>query len=211
MRDGAVAPWFEDLAHQREASRLGMWAFLGSEALLFTGIFALYAAYRALYPADFGAAVTHNDAAIGTINTLVLLTSSFTVALSLHAVRVEKPRRAALLLASSIAMAAVFLVLKSVEYTEHFHAGIYPGSGYRFRELPGYGPQMFFTLYFVATGLHALHVFAGAVVLGALAVGCWRRVYSPVHDTPLELGALYWHLVDIVWIFLWPCLYLMRQ
>jgi cytochrome c oxidase subunit 3 len=211
MREGALAPWFSDMARQAEAARFGMWAFLGSEALLFTGIFALYAAYRALYPAEFGLAVIHNDAAIGTVNTLVLLTSSFTVALSLHEVRQGRPRRAALLLAASIAMAFMFLAFKALEYTEHIRAGIYPGASYAFPELPGYGAQVFFTLYYVATGLHAIHVIAGALVLGALAIGSWRGLYSPVYHTPLELGALYWHLVDIVWIFLWPCLYLMRQ
>jgi cytochrome c oxidase subunit III len=211
MRERAVlAPQFSDLARQTEAARFGMWAFLGSEALLFTGIFALYASYRALYPAEFGLAVTHNDATIGTINTLVLLTSSFTVALAVHEVRVDRPRRAAMLLGLSIAMAFMFLVFKGLEYAEHFHAGIYPGTSYRFAELPGYGPQVFFTLYFLATGLHALHVLAGSLVLAALAIGSWRGLYSPLYHTPLELGALYWHLVDIVWIFLWPCLYLMQ-
>jgi cytochrome c oxidase subunit 3 len=211
MRDGLLAPQFENLARQRDAARLGMWAFLGSEALLFTGLFALYAAYRALYRDEFAAAVTHNNATIGTTNTFILLTSSFTVALAVHQARVERPRRAALLLVASIVLAFVFLGLKLLEYSEHFREGIYPGASYRYAELPGYGAQVFFTLYFLTTGLHALHVLAGASVLAWLAFGAWRRLYTPLYHTPLELGALYWHLVDIVWIFLWPCLYLMRQ
>jgi cytochrome c oxidase subunit 3 len=210
VSDDILAPQFEDLEKQRDASRLGMWAFLGSEALLFAGLFALYGTYRALYPAEFGLAVARNDATIGTINTFVLLTSSFAVALAVHEVRLERPRRAALLLVASIGMAFVFLALKTTEYVEHFREGIYPGSSYRYAALPGYGAQVFFTLYFIATGLHALHVVVGASVLAFLAFATWRRFYSPLYHTPLELGALYWHLVDVIWIFLWPCLYLMR-
>jgi cytochrome c oxidase subunit III len=211
MNDELLAPQFEDLRKQRDAAHLGMWAFLGSEALLFTGLFALYGTYRALYPEEFALAVTHNDATIGTTNTLVLLTSSFTVALAVHEVRIARPRRAIWLLLASIFLAFVFLALKMTEYAEHFRQGIYPGSNYRFAELTGYGAQAFFTIYFLATGLHALHVIAGSAVLGWLAFGVWRRALTAAYPTHVELGALYWHLVDIIWIFLWPCLYLLRK
>jgi len=206
-----LAEQFEDLAKQKDAARLGMWAFLGSEALLFTGLFALYAAYRALYPSEFSAAVAHNDARLGTLNTFILLTSSFTVALSVHEVRMERPRRAALLLLGSVLLGFVFLGVKFTEYAAHFRLGIYPGAAYHFTELTGYGPQVFFTLYFFSTGLHALHVTAGMGVLAWLALSTARGKYTPLYHTPLELGALYWHLVDIIWIFLWPCLYLMHD
>src|SRR5262245_55316275 len=116
-----------------------MWAFLGSEVLLFTGVFALYAGYRTMYSAEFAAAVAHNDVAIGTINTIVLLTSSLTVALAVHGVRVGRARQAVWLLAASVLLGLVFLVLKGVEYAEHFRQGIFPGEGYRFAELPTYG------------------------------------------------------------------------
>lgn len=211
MREHVLVEQFEDLGKQTDAARLGMWAFLGSEALLFTGLFALYASYRSHYPDEFGLAVTHNDVAIGTANTFILLTSSFTVALAVHQVRLARPRRASLLLLFSIVLAFVFLALKLTEYGEHFAEGIFPGSAYRYRELPGYGAQIFFTIYFLATGLHAFHVIAGSAVLTWLAVACWRGSYTPLYHTPVELGALYWHLVDIVWIFLWPCLYLMHR
>jgi cytochrome c oxidase subunit 3 len=211
MRDDVLAPQFEDLTRQRDAARLGMWAFLGSEALLFAGLFGLYATYRALYPEAFGDAVMHNDATIGTINTFILLTSSFTVALAVHEVRVARPRRAAFLLLATIVFAVAFFVFKMTEYADHFRRGIYPGSNYRYAELPGYGAQVFFTLYFVSTGLHALHVTAGAAVLTWLMFGTFRGEFSPLYHTPLELGALYWHLVDVIWIFLWPCLYLMHR
>jgi cytochrome c oxidase subunit 3 len=211
MHRPLLAEQFEDLGRQTETARLGMWAFLGSEALLFTGLFALYAGYRALYPDDFAAAVSHNDVTLGTINTFILLTSSFTVALSVHQVRLARRRNAALLLFFSVLLGFVFLAIKLTEYGKHFEEGIYPGSHYRYDGLPGYGAQMFFTVYYVSTGLHAFHVVAGMALLSWLMIGAWRGAYSPLYHTPLELGALYWHLVDIIWIFLWPCLYLMHH
>lgn len=188
-----------------------MWTFLASELLLFGGLFALYTAYRALYPHDFATAVAHDNLAIGTIMTFLLITSSFTVALSVGAVRADHPRLAGLLLAVSVCMGIVFLVLKGVEYAEHFHEGIYPAGAYHFKELPTFGAQMAFTLYFAMTALHALHVVVGMGLLSWVCVGCFRRRYGPHDQTPVELCGLYWHLVDIIWIFLWPLLYLTRR
>ncbi|APR75837.1 Cytochrome c oxidase polypeptide III [Minicystis rosea] len=202
---------FADLEKQTHAARLGMWIFLASELLLFTGLFALYTAYRALYPHDFAAAVAHNDIAIGTIMTVILITSSFTVAMSVHAVRASHPRRAAVLLAVSVAIGILFLVLKGIEYAEHFREGIFPAGAYRFAELPTYGAQMAFTLYFAMTALHGLHVVVGAGLLAGVAWGCWKKRYWSYNETPVELSGLYWHLVDIIWIFLWPLLYLTRR
>ncbi len=210
MHEGPLHPQFENLDRQKDAARLGMWAFLGSEALLFTGLFALYAAYRTLYPDAFAAAASHNDVKLGTINTFILLTSSFTVALSVHEVRLGRARRAALLLLVSILLGFVFLGVKLTEYAEHFREGIFPGPSYRYEGLTGYGPRLFFTLYFLMTGIHALHVTAGMGMLAWVMFGAWQHRYSPLYHTPLELGALYWHLVDVIWIFLWPCLYLMH-
>jgi cytochrome c oxidase subunit III len=211
MRESPLVEQFEDLGKQKDAARLGMWAFLGSEVLLFAGLFGLYAAYRSLYPREFALAILHNNATIGTVNTFVLLTSSFTVALSVHAVRVQRTRLAALLLGASVVLALVFLALKMTEYAEHFREGIYPGPRYAYHELSGYGVQMFFNLYFLTTGLHAIHVTGGAAVLVYLIFGIRKGRYSHSYDTPVELGALYWHLVDVIWIFLWPCLYLMHD
>jgi cytochrome c oxidase subunit 3 len=206
-----LAEQFEDLAKQADAARLGMWVFLGSEMLLFGGLFALYAAYRAMYPADFAEAVALNNVGLGTTNTVILITSSLTVALGVGAVRTSQPRRAALLFALTFTFGAVFLALKGAEYAQHFREGIYPGLGYHHAELGSGGAVMFFTLYYVMTGLHALHVTAGMLVLGWLGWGCWRARYSAENPLHVELGGLYWHLVDIVWIFLWPMLYLMHR
>jgi cytochrome c oxidase subunit 3 len=205
------AEQFEDFEQQHAAARFGMWIFLVSELMLFAGLFALYAAYRVLYPADFAAAAGHDDVIIGTSNTAVLLTSSLAVALALHAARLERPRAAMWLLLASIALGLLFLTLKGVEYAEHFRDGIFPGAAYHYAAMPAPGARIFFTLYFLTTGLHALHVTAGLVILGWLAVGCAHGRYTPASHTALELGGLYWHLIDIVWIFLWPMLYLLHR
>lgn len=202
---------FEDLGKQTHAAHFGMWIFLSSELLLFAGLFGLYAAYRAMYGEDFAAAIAHNSATIGTANTGILLTSSLLVALCVHAVRTERPRRAGVLLLASIALGLAFLTLKAIEYAAHFREGIFPGAAYSFHELPQHGARMFFTIYYLTTGLHALHVTAGLVILGWLSWGCFRRRYGAGNETHVELGGLYWHLVDIIWIFLWPMLYLMHR
>ncbi len=166
-----LAMQFEDLEKQTHAAHFGMWIFLASEVLLFAGLFALYASYRAVFGHEFSAGVAHNNAVIGTSNTAILLTSSLLVALSVYAVRLDRPTMAGRLLLGAIALGLAFLVLKGVEYTQHFHEGIFPGSAYRFEELPQAGAKMFFTLYFLTTGLHAIHVTAGLVVLGWLTWG----------------------------------------
>ncbi len=211
MRAPRLFEQFEDLDKQAHAARLGMWAFLSSESLLFAGLFALYAGYRAMYPADFAVAVGHNDVAIGTANTVILITSSFTVAMSLHAVRRGHAARAGGLLLFSIGCGLLFLVLKGIEYGQHFREGIFPGPAYHFAALPTPGGNLFYTLYFYLTGLHALHVVVGIILLSWLAWGAFRRTYSPASYIHVECGALYWHLVDVVWIFLWPMLYLMHR
>ena len=201
---------FEDLDKQAHAARLGMWVFLSSELLLFAGLFALYTGYRVMYPADFAVAVTHDNVALGSANTVILITGSFTVATSLWAVRAGKSRLAGGLLLFSIACGLLFLIFKGIEWGQHFHEGIYPGVPYRDPELATYGAHMFFTLYYYMTGLHALHVIVGMGLLAWIADGVFRGEYATGYSVRVELAGLYWHLVDIVWIFLWPMFYLMR-
>lgn len=200
--------WFESLEQQGHAARLGMWLFLGSETLLFAGLFGIFASYRVLYPADFHAAAGHNSLVIGTVNTFVLISSSFTVAWSIHALRHNRRRLCLVSLVLTIVMGFVFMSLKMVEYSHHFQEGIYPGSHYAFEELPGQGAKLFFTLYYFLTGLHALHVLGGLCAMVVLAVLVARGSLTPEYHPHLENGGLYWHLVDVVWIFLWPLLYL---
>jgi cytochrome c oxidase subunit 3 len=202
---------YDSLARQHATARLGMWVFLGSESLLFAGLLALYAAYRFAYPAAFHAASTHANLVIGTVNTYILLTSSLTVALAIHATRHGQRRRTVALLAATIALGLAFDVLKGIEYAEHLAEGIAPGAYYShggFSELPAHGVVLYVTLYYLLTGMHALHVTGGLAVLVWLAIRARRGGFTPQSHVALELGGLYWHLVDLVWIFLWPLLYL---
>lgn len=205
-----VAEHFEDLTKQAHAARLGMWVFLGSEVLFFSGLFGLYASYRTEHPHGFGVAVLHNTLALGSINTGVLLVSSYTVALAVHALRRGKQRMSANLLGATIALGACFLVIKTTEYLTHFKEGIYPGGvGIFFKEHPDPGTKMFFTLYYCMTGLHAVHVLVGMCVLSFLLWGVLRGRIGAWAPHPLAVGAVYWHLVDVIWIFLWPLFYLL--
>jgi cytochrome c oxidase subunit III len=204
----AHAEHFEDADQQAHAARFGMWVFLGSETLLFAGLFALYVGYRSMYPAEFDAASHENNMYIGTANTAILLVSSFAVAWAIHAMRHGRRRIAAYSLAATFLLGATFLVLKGFEYSHHFSEGIYPAIYYRHETLDGPGVRLFFTLYYFMTGLHALHVLGGLVMLATVFVLVWRGHFSPARHTALENVGLYWHLVDIIWLFLWPLLYL---
>src|SRR5262249_54851117 len=144
---------FEDLAKQAHAVRFGIWVFLASELLLFAGLFALYTAYRTEYPAGFAAGIRHAELAIGTINTSLLILSSFTAASALRAIRSDARRAALGWLAATLVLGTVFLALKGVEYSQHAAEGALPGAYYAFRELPDHGAQLFFTLYYFMTGL----------------------------------------------------------
>jgi cytochrome c oxidase subunit 3 len=183
---------------EHHAARLAMWLFLGSELLLFAGLFALYTAYRAEYPALFASGIARDDLAIGSTNTAVLITSSFTAAFAVHAMRDGRRRATLIALAATLLFGLAFLAFKSVEYAEHLSDGLYPGT------------DIFFTLYYLMTGLHAIHMVAGLVVIAWLASRVWRKRITAERHTALELGALYWHLVDCVWIVLWPLFYLAR-
>jgi cytochrome c oxidase subunit 3 len=204
------AAHFESLAQQEQAAHLGMWLFLTSEVLLFGALFGLYTAYRLEYPQDFAAAVHHNNIVLGTVNTAVLITSSFSAAWAVHSAK--HGARGSLLgsLGVTLLLALGFLLLKSIEYAQHFSEGIYPGAFYHFKELPNHGANIFFTLYFFITGLHALHVIGGMTALAVLTVLALRGRHTPERHTALELGVLYWHLVDVIWIFVWPLMYLQR-
>ena len=202
---------YTDPRQRAHALHLGMWLFLGSETLLFAGLFALYTSYRSVFPIEFQHGVAHNNTLIGTANTAVLIISSFFVAWGVHSMRAGRPRTTIRCLLVAIVLGLAFLVFKSIEYAEHIHEGFAPGQYYSSTELPPRGTILFFTLYFAMTGLHALHVIAGMALLGWLSIRIKRGRTRPDRHTELDLGGLYWHLVDIVWIFLWPLLYLTHQ
>jgi cytochrome c oxidase subunit 3 len=205
-----LAHHFSTDAVQAHAARLGMWLFLGTEVLLFGGLFAGYAMYRTLYRAAFAACSHRLDRRLGTVDTLILITSSFTMAMALHLVREGRARRASAAMGGTIALGLAFLAVHGHEYARDIAAGALPGRLYRAAEggvaLPGAG--LFYTLYYFMTGLHSLHVALGLMLLGWLTRRTVRGDFSAGWDTPLELGGLYWHLIDLVWIFLYPLLYL---
>ena len=192
------------------AVRFGMWLFLATEVLLFAGIFCAYFVYRMLFPEAFKIGGEHLNVWLGTGNTFLLLTSSFTVALAHHNAEHGKNRNAFYLLCASILMGIGFLAIKSIEYHDKFVELALPGKYFGYFEAFGdvKGGSMFYTVYFFATGLHAVHVIIGLSLLGWVAVRCLKNEFGPGYYGPVENAGLYWHLVDLVWIFLYPLLYL---
>ena len=187
-------------------ARLGMWLFLVTEMVLFGGLFIAYSYMRATYPADFHRAGAELNATIGVTNTIVLLTSSLTVALSIVAIQHGDKRKAMAFLSASIALGVTFLVIKATEWATKFHHGLYPNSPH-LATLP-HGEQVFFGLYFTMTGLHGLHVIIGLGVLTYMLVMVAKDEIRQDRYVHLENAGLYWHLVDVIWIFLLPLFYL---
>jgi cytochrome c oxidase subunit 3 len=208
----ALAHHFDNLAQQEEASTLGMWLFLATEVLFFGGLFAAYSIYRNWYPVPFSEASRTLDIVLGSVNTVVLITSSLTMALAVHAAQTDARRRLVALLVTTMVLGAVFLGIKGVEYAHKFAEQHVPGPGFHFEpEASAALAQVFFSLYFVMTGLHALHMIIG---LGVLAWMLWWTVNGRItaeYSSPVEISGLYWHFVDIVWIFLFPLLYLIGR
>jgi cytochrome c oxidase subunit 3 len=209
MTHVAHAAHFESHAQQEHASRLATWIFLGSEVLLFAGLFALYAAGRVGNSAAFEQGIASSSKTIGFINTLILLSSSTAVALAVEFLRQGRTRACKVALLTSLVLGVAFLTLKLSEYAGHFQHGIFPGgAGEFFRSHRTRGLPLFWSLYFVTTGLHAVHVTVGLIVLGVSARQIARGRIPPARSYVLENGALYWHLIDLIWIFLWPLYYL---
>jgi cytochrome c oxidase subunit 3 len=188
-------------------AKLGMWLFLFTELLLFGGLFLLYAVYLHRYPADFASGGRQLDWVLGTSNTVILLTSSLCAAMALTAVQRGEPRRGIGLLGGTVCCAAGFLGIKYVEWSTKIGHGIYPGSE-RLKAGPP-GESVFFGLYYLTTGIHGLHVLIGAGLLSWIAARIGRGAITADHAVLLENGALYWHLVDLIWIFIFPLYYLM--
>ena len=208
--------YFVSSEQQFDAAKLGMWLFLVTEILLFSGMFVGYTVFRVWHPETYEACAHALNTWLGLGNTLVLLFSSFTVALGINRIQRGDQKGLVWCLAATILCALIFLGVKYVEYTEKFHGGVFPGAAfnpvgehYGYLAAVPYAKQ-FFSIYFVATGIHAVHIIAGIVVLGWILSRAIRGHFSSAWYTPVELGGLYWHLVDIIWIFLFPLLYLIH-
>ena len=200
---------FDNSAQQLEASTLGMWMFLVTEIMFFGGMFASYTIYRNLYPEAFASTSHFMNVTIGAINTGVLICSSFTMVLSVRSVQLGQKKTTITFLTLTLLLGLVFLVLKFVEYHEKWVDHHIPGPGFQYAD-PRYfhQAQILFYLYFAMTGLHALHMIVGAGLIITLIVMTARNRFSAEWNTPVEMIGLYWHFVDIVWIFLFPLLYL---
>lgn len=231
--DAHLAHHFDDAEQQYVSAELGMWLFLATEVLFFGGLFLAYAIYRFWYPYEFIAASHHLDVTLGAINTTVLLASSLTMALSVHAAQTSNRKNQVRYLTLTLLLGLAFLGIKSFEYYHKFEEGLVPGRNFAMAKVehdaekdplahppagdyagrPG-GPkssiELFFSLYFMMTGLHAVHMVIGMGVLVVLIVAASRGAFSAEYFTPVEMSGLYWHFVDIVWVFLFPLLYLIR-
>jgi cytochrome c oxidase subunit 3 len=208
MQASPLAHHFESLEKQAHAARLAMWVFLATEILLFTALFAAYALYRFLYYDAFAASSRGLETWIGFVNTMVLVTSSFTVATGLHFATKGDGRRTGIFFAISILLALAFLGLKAVEYSHHFHEGQLPGRYYTYEGVTLPGASLYYSLYFLITGLHAVHVVIGMTVLAVVGYFAFRGRYTAEYHVAVENAALYWHLVDLIWIFVFPLIYL---
>jgi cytochrome c oxidase subunit III len=204
-----LAQHFDTIEQQREAGSLGMWIFLVTEVMFFGGLFLGYVTYRITYPEAFADASRHLDTVLGAVNTAVLICSSLTMALAVHSAQVSKRLLLLVCLGATLLLGVVFLGIKFTEYAHKFVEHLVPGRAFVYPGPYTQPAELFFSLYFAMTGLHALHMVIGVGVLAVLCVQAWRGRFSPAYHTPVELSGLYWHFVDIIWIFLFPLLYLL--
>ena len=203
-----VAHHFDDAAQQYTAATLGMWVFLVQEIMFFGGMFTAYVVYRTLYPDAFAHASAHLEIGYGAFNTVALITSSLTMALAVRAAQQGKQRGLQGWLLATLFLGLVFLGVKAVEYSHKFEHGLVPGPFFHYEGPEAPQAQLFFSLYFAMTGMHALHMVIGAGLLIWLIRDARRGRFGAHYYTHIENMGLYWHFVDIVWIFLFPLLYL---
>jgi cytochrome c oxidase subunit 3 len=212
---------FAEVEQQKQASTLGMWLFLGTEIMFFGGVFCAYLIYRHLYFNEFAAASQTLDITLGAVNTAVLLLSSLTVVLAVYSAQMGKQKQLVTNLVITMILGLVFLGVKAVEYREKFEKGHVPGYNFKFENTAHIGHEevaieprhaaLFFSLYFAMTGMHALHMIIGLGLFTWLTTHALKGRYTPTYHTPVEIAGLYWHFVDIVWIYLFPLLYLISR
>lgn len=208
LPEAAIQQQFDDASQQKEAATLGMWAFIATEVLFFGVLFAAYVVCRWRFPLAFVEGSAHTDFAMGTAETAILLTSGCLAAIALRQIQLDRARQSAVLLMITSALGVAFLVLHGMEYHDEFEEGLIPGIRYTQTGPDARGVELFFSLYYVITGFHSLHVLIGVVLLLVIAVRSWRGAFSSAYYTPIEITGLYWSLVDIVWIFVYPAIYL---
>lgn len=206
---------FVDVDHQLDAAKLGMWVFIVNEILFFGGLFCAYIIYRAWYPDLFEQAAYQLNAVLGATNTIVLIVSSLTIALAIRAAQTDNQKWLKRHIMYTIILAFVFLIIKGFEYAHKFELGIFPGQYYNpapevLATLDHPKANIFFSIYYMLTGVHAIHIMIGIGLLISLYVRAGRGRFSSKFYNPVEIVGLYWHLVDVIWIFLFPLLYLIE-
>jgi cytochrome c oxidase subunit III len=199
---------FTEMAQQIDASKIGMWLFLVTEVLLFGGLFVGYGIMHGKHPEAFLAAHHHLDWRLGSLNTIVLLVSSFTMVMAVWAASVNKRTVLIVGLILTLLLAGTFLVVKYFEYSHKFHEGLLPGIYYTHEGDTVPGQFMFFSFYFLMTGLHGIHVIIGMIAITWVLVRAMKGHFTPDYYGPVDLTGLYWHLVDMIWIYLFPLMYL---
>lgn len=208
----ALREQFETPAQQKEISTLGMWIFLVTEIMFFGGLFLAYAIYRREFAGVFALASNTLDVVIGAANTAVLLCSSYTMVLAVRAAQIGSRKALIVFLILTILLGGVFLGVKAYEWNQKFAEHHVPGPTFHLDKTTEQGPaQLFFSLYFTMTGLHALHMVVGEGLMLFLLWHAYKGKYTPSYYTPVDVGGLYWHFVDVVWIFLFPLLYLIAR
>lgn len=210
--DSLVAHHFEDLEQQTESAQLGMWLFLAQEIMFFGGLFLLYFVYRTQFYDAWVAGSGHLSVPWGTFNTCVLLCSSLTMAMAVHSAQLGHRNKLIMFLLLTIALGVAFLGVKGIEYADKFEHHLFPGPNFAWAGAEDAAHvQLFYVIYFLMTGMHAFHMVIGVIILSVLTVMAWRNKFSPLRFMPIELTGLYWHFVDIVWVFLFPLLYLVDR
>ena len=199
---------FAELDQQREAASLGMWVFLVTEVMFFGGMITGYVAYRSAYPEAFRLGSIHMLFMAGTLNTAILITASLFMVLALHAAKLDNRKVLVWCLIAAMFLGICFLSIKGYEYWDHWVEHKVPGASFQWDGPDPRHAELFFVLYFFLTGFHALHMIIGVTAVGIIAYFANKGRYTPEYHNPVENVALYWHFVDIVWIFLYPMLYL---
>jgi cytochrome c oxidase subunit 3 len=213
VKPAALWHHFSDLEHQHDANVLGMWVFLATEIMIFGALFTAYTVFRLRYAPSFEDASRHLNLLIGGVNTVVLLTSSLTMAMAVRVAHLGRQKALVRYLILTVVLGTAFLALKAVEYFCDYRDRLVPGlafepSEWRRTAVNPEHVKLFLVFYFVMTGLHAVHMIVGMSVLLVLIVMAWRGKFSAGYSAPVEMWGLYWHFVDVVWIFLLPLLYL---
>jgi cytochrome c oxidase subunit III len=200
---------FDDLEQQRESANLGMWVFLGTELMFFGGVFLAFTIYRLAYAEPFNEAARHLDLVTGSINTFILLTSSFLYSIAISTFEARRRLATFLLLGLAVCLGIAFLATKGFEYWEDWRHGFVPGGAFTYRGAQHEWVQLFFVLYFIATGLHALHLLIGIILTMVLMVLVLVSWFRRDREIPIAVFGLYWHFVDFVWIFIFSLFYLL--